>query len=153
MSDIDSYDRKILSTLAEDGRVSWRDLSEKIGLSLTPTLRRVRLLENAGYIQGYEARLSEHKLMGGMSVFVSATLGRQASDTMAAFEEAIIALPEVMECYLMTGDSDYMLRVVVRDLEHYQRVIHVLAQVPEITQIKSRFALRQVIQRRSPEIG
>lgn len=147
---LDALDRKILALLAEDGRLSWRDLSEKISLSLTPTLRRVRRLEADGYIQGYGAALSEEKLVGGMSVFVSIWLSSQAVDVLAAFDEAIVRLPEVMECFLMTGDADYLLRVVVNDLDQFQRVVHALARMPGITNIKSSFALRPVIQRKAP---
>jgi Lrp/AsnC family transcriptional regulator, leucine-responsive regulatory protein len=150
---LDSYDRRILATLADEGRMSWRELSDRIGLSLTPTLRRVRRLEEDGYIEGYEARLNEHRLIGGMSVFVSVSLGRQAKDALIAFDASVIGLPEVMECYLMTGDADYLLRIVVRDLDHYQRVVNTLAQIPDINHIKSSFALRRVTQRRSPPIG
>jgi DNA-binding Lrp family transcriptional regulator len=150
---LDSYDRRILVRLAEDGRMSWRDLADEIGLSLTPTLRRVRRLEVQGYIQGFGARLSEPLLIGNMSVFVSVSLERQADETLKAFDKAIVNLPEVMECFLMTGDADYLLRVVVRDLEHYQRIVHALAQMPGINHIKSSFALRPVIQRKSPIVG
>ncbi len=82
---LDSYDRRILDALARDGRMSWRDLAEEIGLSLTPTLRRVRILESEGYIQGYAARLDERRLKGAMSVFVSVTLERQSEDFLAVF--------------------------------------------------------------------
>lgn len=150
MQDIDSFDRKILSVLAEQGRVSWRELGDRIGLSLTPTLRRVRRLEADGYIEGYEARLSELKLAGHMSVFVSISLGRQASDTLMTFDRSILELPEVMECYLMTGDADYLVRIVVNDLPHYQTVVDRIAQIPDINHIKSSFSLRPVVQRRSP---
>lgn len=122
-------------------------------MSLTPTLRRVRRLEADGFIEGYGARLNEKRLTGSMSVFVSVSLNRQANDVLSTFDEAVAKLPEVMECFLMTGDSDYLLRVVVRDLDHYQQVVRTLTQIPEINNIKSSFALRPIIQRRAPAIA
>lgn len=150
VNDLDSFDRKILTLLAKEGRISWRELADRIGLSLTPTLRRVRMLEDEGFITGYEATLSEEKLAGQMSIFVSISLNRQASDALATFDDAIMKLPEVMECYLMTGDADYLLRIVVNDLPHYQTVVDRMAQIPDVNQIKSSFSLRPVVQRRSP---
>ncbi|MDG2534425.1 Lrp/AsnC family transcriptional regulator [Sphingomonas sp. HITSZ_GF] len=151
-SSLDSYDRRILARLAKDGRISWRDLAEEIGLTLTPTLRRVRRLEADGYIEGFEARLNEQRLVGGMSVFISISLDNQTSEKLEAFDEAIVGMPEVMECFLMTGDADYLVRVAVRDLEHYQRIIQALTRLPGINHIKSSFAVRPVIQRRSPSV-
>src|ERR1700712_1705431 len=116
---IDKFDVKILNTLANDGRISWRELAEAIGLSLTPTLRRVRLLEERGYIQGYVARLDETRLGGGLVVFVSVAMDKQALEALNHFEERIALVPEVMSCFLMTGDADYLLRVVVKDLHNY----------------------------------
>ncbi|RYD91022.1 MAG: Lrp/AsnC family transcriptional regulator, partial [Sphingobacteriales bacterium] len=117
---LDKFDFKILNALANDGRVSWRDLAEQIGLSLTPTLRRVRLLEEEGYIQGYFARLDETRLSGELVVFVSVAMDKQAVEALTLFEERVAQVPEVMSCFLMTGDADYLLRVVVRDLHTYQ---------------------------------
>lgn len=150
---LDSYDRRILTALATDGRLSWRDLAVHIGLSLTPTIRRVRRLEADGYIVGYGAVLSEAKLVGEMNVFVSVSLNSQAADVLEAFDRAIINLPEVMDCFLMTGDADYLLRVVVISIKDYQRIVHALAKVPGINHIKSSFALRPVIQRKSPIVS
>jgi hypothetical protein len=96
MADIDRTDLKILRALADDGRLSWRDLAQKIGLSLTPTLRRVRRLEEERYIQGYFAQLDEERLSGAMSVFVSVTLEKQTGDYLARFEESIVQAPQVM---------------------------------------------------------
>src|SRR6185312_10050097 len=104
---LDAYDEKILKLLAEDGRISWRDLGDAIGLSATPTLRRVRRLESEGYISGYGARLDESKLGHGISVFVSVTLTAQSEEAIQRFEKAIARSPEVMSCFLMTGDADY----------------------------------------------
>jgi DNA-binding Lrp family transcriptional regulator len=148
--DIDRIDRKILRRLAQDGRIAWSELAELVGLSLTPTLRRVRRLEEAGYIQGYVAKLDEARLAGRMSVLVAVTLTSQSEETLARFEEAIVAAPEVMSCFLMTGDADYSLRVVVPDLETYHQFLtRTLTRIPGVAHIKSGFALRTVLNRAS----
>ncbi|WP_068083458.1 Lrp/AsnC family transcriptional regulator [Novosphingobium rosa] len=152
MDDLDSIDRRILTVLAEDARLSWRDLAERINLSLTPTIRRVRALENEGYILGYNAALSETKLSGELNVFVSVSLNQQNADALALFDTSIQKLPEVMDCYLMTGDADYLLRIVVRNILEYQRMVHELSQIPGVNHIKSSFALRPVIQKKNPKI-
>lgn len=150
-SELDRTDHKILSELSRHGRVSWRELSETIGLSLTPTLRRVRQLEESGYITGYSAHLDEARLAGGMSIFVSITLEKQTQDVLDRFEREIAAIPQVMSCFLMTGDADYILRVVVEDLAGYQSLLtSTLTKIPGVNHIKSSFALKAVLNRRAP---
>src|SRR3954469_9865112 len=100
--DIDKTDLKILKLLASDGRIAWSALAEKVGLSLTPTLRRVRQLEENGYILGYVGQLDEGRLAGKITVFVSVTLATQSEEVIARFEELISLAPEVMSCFLMT---------------------------------------------------
>lgn len=151
-ADLDAYDLKILRTLAQDGRMSWRDLGDMIGLSLTPTLRRVRRLEEDGYIRGYTASLDEKRLAGPMIVFVSITVERQISDVLDVFEEKVAQIPEVMGGYLMTGGADYLLRVVVRDLDHYQAFLDVLTRVPGVANIQSSFALKAFVNRPAPAV-
>lgn len=148
---LDRTDLRILRELAGEGRLGWRELAERVGLSLTPTLRRVRRLEGEGYIQGYVAQLDEARLMGSVSVFVSVTLTSQAEDTLARFEAHIAQAPQVMSCFLMTGDADYVLRVVVKDLEAYQTFMSgTLTRIPGVAHIKSSFALKPVLQRSAP---
>jgi DNA-binding Lrp family transcriptional regulator len=148
---IDRTDRKILRHLATDGRIAWSELADLVGLSLTPTLRRVRRLEEDGYIKGYEAKLDEARLAGSISVLVAVTLTSQSEVSLARFEEAIVAAPEVMSCFLMTGDADYSLRVVVPDLESYQQFMtRTLTRIPGVAHIKSSFALKTVLNRGSP---
>lgn len=150
-AEIDKIDRKILKELAGDGRMAWSQLAERIGLSLTPTLRRVRQLEESGYIQGYVARLDEGRLAGRMSVFVAVTLSTQSEEAISTFEEQITLAPEVMSCFLMTGDADYSLRVVVPDLDAYNRFLtRTLTRIPGVAHIKTSFALRTVLIRPSP---
>lgn len=145
---LDGYDRKILRALSRDGRIAWKDLSEEIGLSMTPTIRRVRLLEEAGLIEGYTVVLNEERLVGSISVFVSVTLERQTESAMALFEAEIAKSPNCLTCFLMTGGADYLLRVVVNDLKEFQRFIaEVLSRIPGVAHIQSSFALRPVLQR------
>jgi Lrp/AsnC family leucine-responsive transcriptional regulator len=147
---LDHYDIKILRGLAEDGRVSWRDLAEKIGLSLTPTLRRVRHLEEQGYIKGYTATLDERRLKGAMVVFISVTLERQSEEFITTFERIAADLPEIMSGFLMTGGTDYLLRAVVRDLDHYQGLLAELIRCPGVAHIQSSFAIKAFINRPAP---
>ncbi|MDE8651187.1 Lrp/AsnC family transcriptional regulator [Novosphingobium album (ex Liu et al. 2023)] len=146
-SELDACDMKILKALVNDGRISWRDLSDQIGLSLTPTLRRVRRLEAAGFIESYTATLDEQRLVGSLSVFVSVTLDKQSEDTLTAFEAHIGALEEVTSCFMMTGNVDYLMRVVVRDLNHYQRLLIKLTRIPNVAHVNSSFALKAVVRR------
>lgn len=147
---LDEYDIRILRRLTEDGRITWRDLAEEIGLSMTPTVRRVRLLEEAGYITGYFARLDEGRLLGTMIVFISVTLERQVRDMLDMFENRVADLPEVMSGFLMTGGADYLLRAVVRDLDHYRDLLEDLTQIPGVAHIQSSFALKAFVNRAAP---
>lgn len=144
---LDALDMRILRVLSEDGRMSWRDLADTVGLSLTPTLRRVRRLEADEFIKGYAARLCERKLGGKLNVFISVTLERQNDESLSVFETAIAALPEVASCYQMTGQTDYLLRVVVRDLDHYQRLLSQCTRIPGVAHIQSSFTLKTIVRR------
>ena len=150
MQELDGYDRKIIAALIRDGRLSWRDLAEEIGLSLTPTLRRVRRLEAEGLIQGYAARVDERRLLGAITVFVSVTLERQVEEALVVFEETVGGLPEVMGGFLMTGGADYLLHVIVRDLDHYQVLLGELTRTPGVAHIQSSFALKTFVMRAAP---
>src|SRR5579871_872450 len=155
MADIrlDKTDSKILQLLAQDGRMSWRDLGDAIGLSLTPTLRRVRRLQESGLISGFSARIDEERLGVGITMFVSVTLERQTEETLKIFERRIAEVPEVMSCYLMTGQGDYLLRVVASDLASYQRfMLENLTKIPHVAHIVSSLAIKPVFQRAAPPI-
>jgi DNA-binding Lrp family transcriptional regulator len=146
-------DHRILQLLAAEGRVSWRELAQRVGLSLTPTLRRVRRLEAAGYISGYTARFDETRLGGGISVFISVTLERQTEEKLKVFEERIARVPEVMSCFLMTGGADYLLRVLVTDLASYQQfLLKTLTRSPGVAHIQSSFAIKPIVQRVAPPL-
>lgn len=150
-ADLDRIDITILRELAANGRLSSRELAERIGLTLTPTLRRVRQLEEQGYIRGYVAQLDERRLAGPMTVFVSVTLAKQSEAAIARFESEISTAPEVMSCFLMTGDADYNLRVVVQDLDAYHLFLtRTLTRIPGVEHIKSSFALKTVLMRSAP---
>lgn len=151
--ELDRFDRRILRTLADDGRVTWRDLADQIGLSLTPTLRRVRLLEEQGIITGYSARLDERRLAGPMSVFVSVTLERQTRDAIERFEELVVAIPELMSGFQMSGGADYLLRVVVRDLDHYRDLLETITSVEGVAHVQSSFALKTFVNRTGPMVA
>ncbi|SEL06641.1 transcriptional regulator, AsnC family [Sphingomonas palmae] len=149
---LDEYDRRILLALTQDGRMSWRDLAEKIGLSLTPTLRRVRLLEERGIIVGYAAQIDERLLLGSMVIFLSVTLERQTSEVIQRVEEQLAIMPEVMTGHQMSGDADMLLRIVVRGLEHYRSFIQRVTAIPGIAHLHSSFALKSFVNRTSPPI-
>jgi len=143
--DLDAIDRRILARLQEDARVSNVDLARDVGLSPSPCLRRVRTLEERGVIRGYVTLLDQTALGLPVSIFVSVSLERQVEQALDIFERTVREWPEVVECYLMTGDADYLLRVVVPDLGAYERfLMDHLTRVPGVSSIKSSFALKQV---------
>ena len=142
---LDEIDRKILRLLQEDGRLTLADLAAKVGLSPSPCLRRIRLLEKAGIITRYVAVLSQRKVGLPVSVFASIKLEKQREEELTRFAKAIARWPEVLECYLMTGPRDYLLRIVVEDLAAYEVFLkQKLTRVEGIASIESSFALEQV---------
>lgn len=141
----DAIDWKILGLMQDDARLSNVDLAKAVGLSPSPCLARVRALEEAGYIRRYVSLLDPRRVGLAVSVFIQVTLERQIESALEVFEKAIRERPEVMECYLMTGEADYLLRVVVPDLqalEHF--ILQFLSRVPGVGNIKSSFSLKQV---------
>jgi len=142
---LDAIDRKILAVLQADGRISLANLSARIGLSPSPCLRRMRHLERDGIIAGYVAVLDQGKVGLPVSVFVSIKLESQRVQALERFNKAIARWPEVLECYLMTGPRDYLLRIVVADLAAYEQFLkQKLTKVDGIASIESSFALEQV---------
>ena len=142
---LDDIDRRILTELQRDGRLSNQDLATRIGISPSPCWRRVRGLESAGVIRGYAALVDPAALGLNVSVFTQVSLERQEEKTLQVFEAAVAGWPEIMECYLMTGDADYLLRVVVPDLAAYEQfLMRRLTRIRGIASIKSNFALRSV---------
>jgi DNA-binding Lrp family transcriptional regulator len=142
---LDRIDNQILAVLQRDGRASNRELAERVHLSESACLRRVRGLEEAGVIDGYAARVNQAKVGLPGNVFVSITLNRQEQADLAAFEAAVQRVPEVMECYLMTGQEDYLLRVAVSDPADFERLhSQHLTRLPGVARVHSSFALRTV---------
>jgi Lrp/AsnC family transcriptional regulator, leucine-responsive regulatory protein len=145
LRDLDAIDWKILDVLQKDARITNVDLARAINLSPSPCLARVRALEKAGYIAGYVTLLDPLRLGLQVSVFIQVRLERQVETALDRFERAMQERPEVMECYLMTGDADYLLRVVVNDIQALQDfIVNFLSRVPGVGNIQSSFALKQV---------
>jgi DNA-binding Lrp family transcriptional regulator len=142
---LDTVDWRILALLQADARISNVELAHKVGLSPSPCLNRVRALEESGFISRYVSLLDAQRVGLKVSVFIQVTLEKQIEPVLERFEAAIRDRPEVMECYLMTGESDYLLRVVVQDLQALERfILNFLSRVPGVGNIKSSFALKQV---------
>jgi Lrp/AsnC family leucine-responsive transcriptional regulator len=142
---LDEIDRKILAVLQVAGRMPINDLAEKVGLSSSPCARRVRLLEEAGVIKGYAALVDQAKVGLPISVFASIKLERQREEELDRFSKAISGWPEVADCYLMTGQRDYLMRIVVNDLVAYERFLKdKLTRLKGVASIESSFALGEV---------
>jgi Lrp/AsnC family leucine-responsive transcriptional regulator len=152
---IDRYDRQILHVLQEDGRISNQDLADRIGLSPSPCLRRVRALEEAGIIAGYRALLDARKLGLSLMALIHISMDRHTPDRFENFEAEIGAIPEIMECLLITGqDADYQLKVIVRDMDAYQELLlNRITRIPGVTGVHSSFVLRRVVDKTSLPIG
>jgi DNA-binding Lrp family transcriptional regulator len=142
---LDQTDWRILARLQEDARISNVDLAKAVNLSPSPCLNRVRALEESGIIGRYVTLLDPLRLGLTVSVFIQVSLEKQMRDALDTFEGSVLARDEVMECYLMTGDADYLLRVVVSDVQSLERfIVDYLAKIPGVSSIKSSFALKQV---------
>jgi Lrp/AsnC family transcriptional regulator, leucine-responsive regulatory protein len=142
---LDSIDRKILSVLQENAAIPNVNLARSVGLSPSPCLRRVNQLEEAGVIRRRVTLVDPAAVGLGVSVFVQVTLEKQAANALRVFEKTILQRPEVMECYLMTGDADYLLRVVVPDITAFERfVLDQLTRIGSVARVRSSFALKQV---------
>lgn len=142
---IDSMDRRILNVLQKSGRMSNADLSDRVNLSPSACHRRVQRLEKEGYIRDYVAMLDPRKIGLPTTAFVEITLSGQADELLEAFEREVALVPEVLECHLMAGKSDYLLKVVARDTDDFARVHRQkLARLPGVLGMQSSFALRTV---------
>lgn len=145
---LDTVDRKILRHLQTDGRMTNADLAEAIHLSPSSCLRRVKRLEDEGFISGYVMLINPAAIGKPSSVFVEISLSNQSEETLNAFEKAAAKYPDVMECYLMAGEFDYLLRVEVADTADFERIHKtVLSRLPGIARIRSSFTLRTVCKR------
>src|SRR5512145_2299640 len=149
--ELDTLDRAILGALLEDGRLSQVELAERVPLSATAIARRIRALEEKGVIQGYRARINREALGIGMTVIVHIGLTSQSEDLLEAFEQAVAKAPSVVSCHLMSGEDDYLLTVMARDLADYERIHkEQIARLPGVARLKSSFALRDVASRLLP---
>jgi Lrp/AsnC family leucine-responsive transcriptional regulator len=145
---LDKVDIRILQLIQNEGRLPIADLAQRVQLSPSACARRLRLLEDGGVIQGYTARINKAAVGLPMTALVMVTLNRKSEESLATFEAAISNAPEVMDAYLMSGRSDYVLRVVVADLDAYERfLMRRLTRIPGVSQIESSFMLREVAAR------
>jgi len=143
----DDLDRRILAALQRNGRLTNVELAEEVGLSPSPCLRRVRLLEDAGVIERYVGLLNPHKVDAGFTVFARVWLKGQDEETVGRFTSAVLKLPQVLECHLMAGDCDFLLRVVAADLDAYRRFqVEHLGRIEGVQNIKSEIPMQKIKQ-------
>lgn len=149
--EIDRFDRQILQVIQQDGRISNQDLADRIGLSPSPCLRRVRTLEEAGLITGYRALLDAKKLGLSLMALIGISMDLHTPERFANLEKAIAEIPEILECLLITGQqSDYQLKVVVRDMDAYQDLLlNKITRIQGVTGVHTSFVLRRVVDRTS----
>src|SRR6476646_7520408 len=149
--ELDALDRAILGALLEDGRQSQVDLAESIPLSATAIARRIRALEEKDVLKGYQARISREALGLSMTVMVQISLKSQSQDLLNAFEEVVASAPSIVACHLMSGEDDYLVTVMARDLADFERIHkEQLSRLPGVVRLKSSFALREVANRALP---
>ena len=152
---LDRYDQHILEILQQDGRINNQDLADRIGLSPSPCLRRVRALEESGLIVGYRALLDAKKLGLTLMALIHISMDVHTPERFANFEAAVSVLPEVLECLLITGqDADYQLKVAVRDMDHYQSLLlNQVTRIEGVTGVHSSFVLRRVVSKTALAVG
>ncbi|HEX4856947.1 MAG TPA: Lrp/AsnC family transcriptional regulator [Limnobacter sp.] len=144
---LDRYDRRILELLQANGRISNQELADQIGLSPSPCLRRVKALEDAGLITGYRALVDAKKLGYSLMALIYISMDQHTPERFASFEESVFAIPEVLECLLITGQqADYQLKVIVADMDGYQNLLlNRITRIKGVTGVHSSFVLRRVI--------
>ncbi|WP_020481407.1 Lrp/AsnC family transcriptional regulator [Methylomonas sp. MK1] len=153
--ELDRYDRQILNILQADGRISNQELADRIGLSPSPCLRRVRALEEGGLIVGYRALLDAKALGLTLMALIHISMDQHTPERFNAFEAAVAGIPEVMECLLITGQTaDYQLKVMVKDLDAYQELLlKRITSIPGVTGVHSSFVLRRVVDKTAFPVG
>ena len=145
-SDIDATDRRILAALQKEGRITNADLSDRVNLSPSACHRRVQRLEEDGFIAGYVALLDARRMGRPTTVFVEITLQGQADDVLDAFEREVAKVPDLLECHLMAGTADYLLKIMAEDTEDFARIHRqFLSRLPGVRQMQTSFALRTVV--------
>lgn len=152
---LDRHDRRILEVLQEDGRISNQELADRIGLSPSPCLRRVKALEEAGVILGYRALVAGRSLGLTLTALIYISMDRHTPERFANFESRVSALPEVLECLLITGqDADYQLKVIVSDMDAYQELLlDKITRIEGVTGVHSSFVLRKVVAKTALPVG
>jgi Lrp/AsnC family transcriptional regulator, leucine-responsive regulatory protein len=146
MAELDATDRRILTVLQKEGRISNADLSERVNLSPSACHRRVQRLEEDGFIAAYVALIDARRIGKPTTVYVEITLQGQADELLDAFEQAILRVPDVLECHLMAGTADYLLKIVAEDTEDFARIHRqYLSRLPGVAKMQSSFALRTVL--------
>ncbi len=153
--ELDRYDHQILKVLQEDGRISNQDLADRIGLSPSPCLRRVRQLEETGIIAGYRALVNAKALGLSLLALIHISMDQHTPERFEHFESAIRDIPEVLECLLITGqDADYQIKVAVKDMDAYQELLlNRVTRIPGVTGVHSSFVLRRVVDRTALPVG
>ncbi|MCB1450620.1 MAG: Lrp/AsnC family transcriptional regulator [Nitratireductor sp.] len=151
---LDKIDRLILQQLQDNARLPNVDLANKVGLSPSACSRRLSMLEETGVIEGYQAVISNKALNQSITALVHITLKAQSEDHLRKFEEAVLTCPYIVACFLMSGESDYLIRVNARDMEHYERIYKTwLSTLPGVSRIQSSFAMRMVVNRANIDIA
>jgi Lrp/AsnC family leucine-responsive transcriptional regulator len=147
MIQLDRYDKRILTLLQMDGRMSNQDLADSIGLSPSPCLRRVKALEEAGLIIGYRALLDSKRLGYSLMALIHISMDQHTPERFASFEESVSIIPEVLECLLITGQqADYQLKVIVSDMDAYQNLLlNQITRIKGVTGVHTSFVLRRVV--------
>lgn len=153
MIDLDPLDHRIISELQKNGRITNAELAERINLSASACHRRVKRLEDSGVISGYAMIIDQTRVGLPGNVFIEISLSRQTEEAFDRFEKAVILCPEVLECHLMAGDSDYLLRVACADAQSFERIHRtVLSRLPEVARMRSSFTLRTICDKPSVTI-
>jgi Lrp/AsnC family leucine-responsive transcriptional regulator len=142
---LDKLDRKILRILQEDGRISMKDLSEQVGLSITPAIERVKRMERDGVITGYHARIDPPALGAKLLVFVEITLNQKSASVFEQFRREVLRIPEVQECHLVSGDFDYLIKARIHEMAEYRKLLgEMLLQLPGAAQSKSYVVMEEI---------
>jgi Lrp/AsnC family leucine-responsive transcriptional regulator len=153
--ELDRFDREILRVLQQDGRISNQELADRIGLSPSPCLRRVRTLEESGVITGYRALVDAKALGLSLMALIYISMDQHTPERFTHFEAAIVEIPEIMECLLITGQAaDYQLKAVVKDMDAYQELLlNRITRIPGVTGVHSSFVLRRVVDKTALPVG
>jgi Lrp/AsnC family leucine-responsive transcriptional regulator len=153
--ELDRHDRHILEVLQEEGRLSNQELADRIGLSPSPCLRRVKALESGGVLKGYRALVDSRTLGLTLTALIYISMDRHTPDRFANFDASVSELPEVLECLLITGqDADYQLKVIVRDMDAYQELLlNKITRIEGVTGVHSSFVLRKVVDKTALPVG